>query len=132
MESLCIQVFCNWEKKRLIKRRQGSNTEILSYPVKFKSSLWLSSCQVVSNPEPRGLQHAWLPCPSPSPRVCSTHAHRVSDGISHPILCHPLLLLPSIFPSIRVFSNELAICIRKRRREGESMSQVLLVWNTPS
>ena len=28
-----------------------------------------------------------------------------------PILCHPLLLLPSIFPSIRVFSNELAICI---------------------
>ena len=31
---------------------------------------------------------------------------------SHPILCHPLLLLPSIFPSIRVFTNELAFCIR--------------------
>ena len=30
----------------------------------------------------------------------------------HLILCHPLLLLPSIFPSIRVFSNELALCIR--------------------
>ena len=28
------------------------------------------------------------------------------------ILCHPLLLLPSIFPSIRVFSNELVFCIR--------------------
>ena len=28
------------------------------------------------------------------------------------IFCHPLLLLPSIFPSIRVFSNELALCIR--------------------
>ena len=28
------------------------------------------------------------------------------------ILCHPLLLLPSIFPSIRVFSNESIICIR--------------------
>ena len=28
------------------------------------------------------------------------------------ILCHPLLLLPSIFPSIRVFSNEVALCIR--------------------
>jgi len=27
---------------------------------------------------------------------------------NHLILCHPLLLLPSIFPSIRVFSNELA------------------------
>ena len=31
---------------------------------------------------------------------------------NHLILCHPLLLLPSIFPSIRVFSNESAVCIR--------------------
>ena len=31
---------------------------------------------------------------------------------NHLILCHPLLLLPSMFPSIRVFSNELALCIR--------------------
>ena len=31
---------------------------------------------------------------------------------NHVILCHPLLLLPSIFPSIRVFSNESALCIR--------------------
>ena len=31
---------------------------------------------------------------------------------NHLILCHPLLFLPSIFPSIRVFSNELALCIR--------------------
>ena len=31
---------------------------------------------------------------------------------SHLILCHPLFLLPSIFPSIRVFSNESLLCIR--------------------
>ena len=31
---------------------------------------------------------------------------------NHLILCHPLLLPPSIFPSIRVFSNELARCIK--------------------
>ena len=31
---------------------------------------------------------------------------------SHPILCHPLLLLPSIFPNIRVFTNESALRIR--------------------
>ena len=31
---------------------------------------------------------------------------------NHLILCGPLLLLPSIFPSIRVFSNESALCIR--------------------
>ena len=31
---------------------------------------------------------------------------------NHVILCHPLLLLPSIFPSIRVFSNDSVLCIR--------------------
>ena len=31
---------------------------------------------------------------------------------NHLILCHPLLLLPSSFPSIRVFSNESVLCIR--------------------
>ena len=31
---------------------------------------------------------------------------------NHLILCHPLLLLPSIFPSIRVFSSESVLCIR--------------------
>ena len=30
----------------------------------------------------------------------------------HLILCHPLLLLPSVFPCIKVFSNELPLCIR--------------------
>ena len=40
-----------------------------------------------------------------------THVHRVSDAIQPFILCCPLLLLPSIFPNIRVFSNESALCI---------------------
>ena len=31
---------------------------------------------------------------------------------NHLILCHPLLLLPSVFPSIRIFTNESALCIR--------------------
>ena len=38
------------------------------------------------------------------------------------ILCHPLLLLPSIFPCIEVFSNELAICIRWPKYWGFSIS----------
>ena len=56
------------------------------------------------------LQHTRLPCPSLSLGVCS-HSCAVSDDIqpSHP--CHPLLLLPSIFPSIGVISNESALCI---------------------
>ena len=44
--------------------------------------------------------------------LAQTHVHRVSDAnqASHPLLSH--LLLPSIFPSIRVFSNESVLCIR--------------------
>ena len=40
----------------------------------------------------------------------------------HLILCHPLLLLPSIFPSIRVFSNESALCIRRPKYWSFSFS----------
>ena len=57
---------------------------------------------------PHELHYARLPWPSPSPRVCSDSVHCVTDAI----LCHPLLLLPSMFPSIRVFSNESALRIR--------------------
>ena len=109
--------------------------------------------------QPHALQHARLPCPSPTPRTCSSlcpssrwcHATISSSVIpfsssfqsfpssgsfpmslsfsisqsllklmsiaslmpsNHLILCHPLLLLPSIFPSIKVFSNESALHIR--------------------
>ena len=41
---------------------------------------------------------------------------------NHLILCCPLLLLPSIFPSIRVFSNELALCIRWPKCWSSSIS----------
>ena len=41
---------------------------------------------------------------------------------SHLILCHPLLLLSSIFPSIRVFSNESALCIRWPKYQSFSFS----------
>ena len=56
--------------------------------------------------QPHGLQHARLPCPLPAPRVCSNSCPFESVMPSNDlILCHPLLP-PSIFPSIRVFSNE--------------------------
>ena len=41
---------------------------------------------------------------------------------NHLILCHPLLLLPSIFSSVRVFSNELVLCIRWPKYWGFSFS----------
>ena len=41
-----------------------------------------------------------------------THVHRVGDAIQPSHLCRPLLLLPPILPSIRVFSNESTLCMR--------------------
>ena len=44
--------------------------------------------------------------------ITQTHVHRVMMPSSHLILCRPLLLLPPIFPSIRVFSNESTLRMR--------------------
>ena len=62
---------------------------------------------------PHELQHARPPCPSPTPGVHPnlTSVESVMPS-NHLILCHPLLLLPSIFPSNSVFPNESALCIR--------------------
>ena len=57
------------------------------------------------------LQHARHPCPSLSPGVCSNSIESVMPSICL-ILCHPLLLLPSIFPSIRIFSSKSTLPIR--------------------
>ena len=56
--------------------------------------------------------HARLPCPSLSPGVCSNSHPSSQLPYNHLIFSHPLVLLPSIFPSIRVFSNELTLCVR--------------------
>ena len=53
-----------------------------------------------------------LPVHHQLPEFTQTHAHRVSDASSHLILCCPLLLLPPIPLSIRVFSNESTLHMR--------------------
>ena len=59
-----------------------------------------------------GVQHSRFPCPSPSPRVCSKSCP-LSQWCRPTISpLSPLLLLPSVCPRIRVFSNESAFCIR--------------------
>ena len=69
---------------------------------------------VVSNSlRPHGLQHARPPCPLPTPGAYSNSCPLSHWLLSnHLVLCHPLLLLPSIFSSIRVFSNESVLRIR--------------------
>ena len=79
--------------------------------------LLLFSCSVVSDSLwPYLLQHAKL-CLSiinfcSLLKLISIELVMVGWLSSHLILCHPLLLLPSIFPSTRVFSNESVLCIR--------------------
>ena len=77
-----------------------------------------------------GSQHARLPCPSPSPRACSNSVSIKSVMLSnHLILRHPLLLLPSIFPSSKVFSNESAL-LSGGQSIGASASASVLSMNT--
>ena len=71
------------------------------------------SCSVISDSLwPHGLQHPGLPCPSPIPGAYSLMSIELVMPSSHLILCHSLLLLPSIFPCIRVFPSESVLRIR--------------------
>ena len=56
------------------------------------------------------------------PEFAQTRVHWVGDAIQPSLLCFPFLFLSSIFPSIRVFSNELALCIRWPKYWGFSFS----------
>ena len=69
-----------------------------------------NSCPTLCNP---------MDCSTPGfpvlhhlPELAQTHVIESLMPYNHLILCCPLLLLPPIFPSIRVFYNELALCIR--------------------
>ena len=90
----------------------------------WATSLQFSSVtQLCPTLQPNEQQHARPPCPSPTPRV-----HPNPCGLSqwcHLILCHPLHLLPSIFPSIRVFSNESVLRIRWPKYWSFSFNMVL-------
>ena len=73
----------------------------------------LFSHSVVSNSlQSHGLQHARLPRPSVSPSLLKLLSIESVMPSNHLILCCPLLLPPSTFPSIRVFSNESVLQIR--------------------
>ena len=62
--------------------------------------------------DPMNCSTPGLPVHHHLPEFTQTHVHRVSDAIQPSHLCHPLLHLPPIPPSIRVFSNELTLHMR--------------------
>ena len=59
---------------------------------------------------PHELQHTRPPCPSPTPGVYPLMSIKSVMPSNHLIFCHPFLLLPSIFHSIRDFPNESVLC----------------------
>ena len=78
----------------------------------YRSLVLFSNSVMFYSPQPHGLQHTRIPCPSYLLEFAQTHVHWFSDVIqpSHP------LLFPSapasIFPGIRVFSSESVLRIR--------------------
>ena len=93
-----------------LKRLSSSSSSSFRY-----TALLLFSCSVVSDSlQPHGLQHTRLPCPSPTSSWSFLNLMFTESVIpsNHLILCRPLLLPPSIFPSIRVFSSESVLPIR--------------------
>ena len=88
------------------------------------------SCSVVSDSLwPHGLQYTRFPCPSPTPEVGSNSCPSSWWSSNHLILCSPLLLQPSIFPSIRVFSKESVLCIKWMQSTRASASASVLLVN---
>ena len=107
----------NWDSEEMVGWLTGTgNTRWVWSTLQVqKVFCWLmSSGSVVSDSSwTHGLQHARLPCPSLPPRACSNSCPL--SQWCHPTVSSsvvPLFLLLSVFPSIRVFSNELALCIR--------------------
>ena len=76
----------------------------------FQFSSVTQSCPTLCNPMNRSTPG--LPVHHKLPEFTQTHVHQSTMPSSHLILCCPLLLLPPIPPSIRVFSNESTLCMR--------------------
>ena len=75
------------------------------------NSVQFSHSVVSDSLQPHGLQHAYLSITN-SQSLHKLMSIELVMSSNHLILCRPLLLPPSIFPSIRVFSSESVLCIR--------------------
>ncbi|CAM9311588.1 unnamed protein product [Rangifer tarandus platyrhynchus] len=82
--------------------------DVICHSVQFSSVA--QSCPTLCDPMNRSTPG--LPVHHQLPEVTQTHVPELVMPSSHLILCHPLLRLPSIFPSIRVFSSESTLRMR--------------------
>jgi len=104
----------------IMSQRDGMGREVgggfrignMCTPVADSCSVQFSRSVVSNSLQPHESQHARPPCPSPTPGVQRLMSIEWVMPSSHLILCRPLLLLPTIPPSIRVFSNESTLRMR--------------------
>ena len=111
-------VYCSpWGRKESERTEQPNETEL-------SVAFWITSLFPPKGSHPRSVQFSCsvvsdpMDCSMPGfpvhhqlPELAQTHVHQVSDAIQPSQPLSSPLLLPSIFPSARVFSNELALCI---------------------
>ena len=94
--------------------------------IKLKNQHILSCCSVAESCQtlcdPMNCSMPGFPVLHYLPEFTQTHVHWDSNAIQSSNVLQPRLLLPSIFPSIRAFSNELALCIRWRIGASTSAS----------
>ena len=106
-------------------RRKTPAKNFLRFPLLNDQGMWRDSskseissccCSVTQSCatlcDPMGCSTWGFPVLHHLPEFAQTSVHWVGDAIQHLIFCHPLFLLPSIFPGIRVFSKESILHIR--------------------
>ena len=109
------EIHCTYSRAGWIWERIQSSWSYINrnYSIWIIEGLLFSSSVMSDSLRPHGLQHARPPLSFTSSqsflKVMSIESVMPSN---HLILCHPHLLLPSVFPSITVFSIESALCIR--------------------
>ena len=103
-----VQVFYTTELGKCYKSELLVFRDLLSVHFSSVTQSCPTPCNLMNHGTPGFPVHHQLP------ESTQTHVHWVSDAIqlSHPLLFPCPLLRPSIFPSIRIFSNESALCIR--------------------
>ena len=91
-------------------RKEFGMTEHSTQSIIYHFSSVAQSCPTLC--DPMNLSTPGLPVHHHLPEFTQTHVHRESVmPSSHLILCRPLLLLPPIPPSIKLFSNESTLCL---------------------
>ena len=108
--------------------RPSDWTELILFSIcKFQFSSVTQLCLTLC--DPMNYSTPGLPVHHQLSEFTQTHIHWVSEPSSHLILCRPLLLLPSIFPSIRVFQTKTNIMRYHLYEEPKIWYERIYLWN---